>query len=194
MALLKTLRVALTGGLVMGAVAVTAGPSPEMLSQTCAACHGTMGSSVGVIPTIAGADSEYFVETMQAFKSGARKATVMDRVAKGYSDEEITAMAGYFATQRPIAMKQDFSSAKAQAGAKLHEEYCEKCHEQGGRDTEASALLAGQSMRYLRYSMEDFKAGHRQVPKKMKPQVKKMIEQHGAGSIESVIHFYGSQQ
>lgn len=194
MALKTTLRVALTGGLVLGALAVNAGPSPEMLSQTCAACHGTMGSSVGVIPTIAGADSEYFVETMQAFKNGSRKATVMDRVAKGYSDDEITAMAGYFASQKPIAMKQEFSSSKAEMGAKLHEKYCEKCHEEGGRDTEASALLAGQSMRYLKYSMEDFKAGHREVPKKMKTQVKKMLEQQGAGSIESVINFYGSQQ
>ncbi|MDF1529014.1 MAG: c-type cytochrome [Sedimenticola sp.] len=194
MALKKTLRVVLTGGLVLGALAANAGPSPEMLSQTCAACHGTMGSSVGVIPTIAGADSEYFVETMQAFKSGDRKATVMDRVAKGYSDEEITAMAGYFAAQKPIAMKQNFSAPQAQMGAKLHDEYCEKCHEQGGRDTEASALLAGQSMLYLKYSMEDFKAGHREVPKKMKTQVRKMLGKHGNGAIESVINFYGSQQ
>ncbi len=190
----KTLRVALTGGLILGALVAKAGPSPEMLAQTCAACHGPMGSSVSIIPTIAGADPEYFVETMQAFKNGDRKATVMDRVAKGYSDQEITAMADYFAARKPIAMQQDFSSTRANEGAKLHKQYCEKCHEQGGRDTEASALLAGQSMLYLKYSMEDFKAGHREVPKKMKTQVRKMLEQHGEGAIESVINFYGSQQ
>lgn len=194
MTLNKTLRVALTGGLMLGALAAKAGPSPEMLSQTCAACHGTLGSSVAVIPTIAGADPEYFLETMQAFKSGDRKATVMDRVAKGYSDEEITAMADYFAAKKPVPMKQAFSAAKAQEGARLHDDYCEKCHEDGGSNTEASALLAGQSMLYLKYSMEDFKDGHREVPKKMKKQVGKMLEQHGSGSIEAVINFYGSQQ
>lgn len=194
MTLKKTLQVAFTGGLMVGALAVQAGPSPEMLSQTCAACHGTLGSSVAVIPTIAGADPEYFVETMQAFKSGDRKATVMDRVAKGYSDEEITAMANYFAAQKPVPMNQSFSADKAKLGAKLHDDYCEKCHEDGGTNTEASALLAGQSMLYLKYSMEDFKAGHREVPKKMSKQVRKMLEEHGPGSIESVLNFYGSQQ
>ncbi|MCW8908185.1 MAG: c-type cytochrome [Sedimenticola sp.] len=194
MTLKKTLQVALTGGLMVGALAVQAGPSPQMLSQTCAACHGTMGSSVAVIPTIAGADPEYFVETMQAFKSGDRKATVMDRVAKGYSDEQITAMANYFAAQKPVPMNQPFSADKAKLGATLHDDYCEKCHEDGGTNTEASALLAGQSMLYLKYSMEDFKAGHREVPKKMKKQVRKMLEAHGPSSIESVLNFYGSQQ
>ncbi|WP_260843265.1 c-type cytochrome [Sedimenticola selenatireducens] len=190
----KTLRVAFTGGLMIGALTVHADPSPQMLSQTCAACHGTMGSSIAVIPTIAGADPEYFVESMQAFKNGERKATVMDRVAKGYSDEQITAMANYFAAQKPVPMNQSFSADKAKLGAKLHNDYCEKCHEDGGTNTEASALLAGQSMRYLKYSMEDFKAGHREVPKKMKTQVKKMLDKHGPSSIESVLNFYGSQQ
>lgn len=194
MTLKKTLRVALTGGLMVGSLAVQADPSPQMLSQTCAACHGTMGSSVAVIPTIAGADPEYFVETMQAFKSGERKATVMDRVAKGYSDEQITAMANYFAAQKPVPMNQPFSAAKAQQGVKLHNDYCEKCHEDGGTNTEASALLAGQSLLYLKYSMEDFKAGHREVPKKMRTQVKKMLDQHGPSSIEAVLNYYGSQQ
>ena len=117
MTLKKTLRVALAGGLMVGSLAVQADPSPQMLSQTCAACHGTMGSSVAVIPTIAGADPEYFVETMQAFKSGERKATVMDRVAKGYSDEQITAMANYFAAQKPVPMNQPFSAAPSRRGA-----------------------------------------------------------------------------
>jgi sulfide dehydrogenase cytochrome subunit len=34
---------------------------------------------------------------MKAFKSGERPATLMDRIAKGYTDEEIEAMAKYFA-------------------------------------------------------------------------------------------------
>jgi cytochrome c553 len=34
---------------------------------------------------------------MKAFKTGARPATVMHQLAKGYSDAQIDTIAGYFA-------------------------------------------------------------------------------------------------
>jgi cytochrome c553 len=34
---------------------------------------------------------------MKAFKSGARPATVMHQLAKGYTDEQIVTIANYFA-------------------------------------------------------------------------------------------------
>jgi cytochrome c553 len=37
---------------------------------------------------------------MLDFKSGRRPATLMHQLAKGYSDAEITAIAGYFAAQK----------------------------------------------------------------------------------------------
>jgi cytochrome c553 len=37
---------------------------------------------------------------MQEFKSGARQGTVMNQLAKGYTDEQIDALAGWFAAQR----------------------------------------------------------------------------------------------
>jgi cytochrome subunit of sulfide dehydrogenase len=37
---------------------------------------------------------------MQGFKTGQRKATVMDRIAKGFSDAEIQAIAEWYAQQR----------------------------------------------------------------------------------------------
>jgi cytochrome c553 len=36
---------------------------------------------------------------MQAFRSGERPSTVMGRIAKGYSDEEIHAIAAWVAEQ-----------------------------------------------------------------------------------------------
>ena len=37
---------------------------------------------------------------MQAFKSGARAATIMHQIAKGYNDEQIKQLADYFASQK----------------------------------------------------------------------------------------------
>jgi sulfide dehydrogenase cytochrome subunit len=36
---------------------------------------------------------------MQAFRTGARPATVMDRIAKGFTDEEIRAIAAWVGQQ-----------------------------------------------------------------------------------------------
>ncbi len=73
------------------------------LAATCANCHGTQGKGIkdGSVPKLAGLKSDYLIEQMQAFKSGARPATIMHQLAKGYSDEQIRLMAAYFASQQP---------------------------------------------------------------------------------------------
>jgi cytochrome c553 len=38
---------------------------------------------------------------MQAFRDGGRPATVMDRIAKGFSDAETAAIAVWYAEQKP---------------------------------------------------------------------------------------------
>jgi cytochrome c553 len=42
-------------------------------------------------------------EAMAAFKLGARPATIMDRIAKGFTDNEIHALADWYAAQKPAA-------------------------------------------------------------------------------------------
>jgi cytochrome c553 len=71
------------------------------LAATCAQCHGTDGQPVdgAVVPGLAGLGASYFVEQMKAFKSGTRSATVMQQLAKGYSDAQIEALAAYFAAR-----------------------------------------------------------------------------------------------
>ena len=94
----KTLTTAcLMGGLFLGQTAFADMPSGAMLGNTCAGCHGTDGVSKGSAASIKGLPIDHFVKTMQDFKSGKRPATIMDRIAKGYSDEEFRAMAEYFA-------------------------------------------------------------------------------------------------
>ncbi|MGQ0678017.1 MAG: c-type cytochrome [Rhodospirillales bacterium] len=69
---------------------------PSALALTCAACHGTDGKSPGSIPTIDGRSVKEMKEALVGFKNGTRAATVMNRLAKGYTDQEIDELAEYF--------------------------------------------------------------------------------------------------
>ncbi len=73
--------------------------SPSVLADACAACHGTDGKSPSTIPSIQGKSADYMRQRLMAFKSGEREGTVMNRIAKGYSDAEIAAIATYLANK-----------------------------------------------------------------------------------------------
>jgi cytochrome c553 len=69
------------------------------LAATCFTCHGTDGRSVGGVPPgLAGQDKNRMLQTLKDFKAGKRPATVMDQQAKGYTDEQLELIAGYFAS------------------------------------------------------------------------------------------------
>jgi cytochrome subunit of sulfide dehydrogenase len=69
------------------------------LAASCAACHGSIGNSIGNMPTLAGIDSKYFATQMLAFKNGSRPATVMHHHAKGLTVDEINRLATHFSQQ-----------------------------------------------------------------------------------------------
>jgi sulfide dehydrogenase cytochrome subunit len=69
---------------------------PSALALSCAACHGTDGKSPGSVPAIDGRSVKEAKEILTGFKNGTRQSTVMNRMAKAYSDQEIDALAEYF--------------------------------------------------------------------------------------------------
>ncbi|MCJ0766108.1 c-type cytochrome [Variovorax terrae] len=73
----------------------------KSLAATCANCHGTNGRAVegSSVVSLAGLQKSYLVAQLKAFKSGARPATIMHQLSKGYSDAQIDQIAGYFAAQ-----------------------------------------------------------------------------------------------
>jgi cytochrome c553 len=73
----------------------------RLLASNCANCHGTDGHSQGGMPALSGQPKAKLVEMLQDFKAGRKPATIMHQIAKGYSDAELDAVAGYFAAQKP---------------------------------------------------------------------------------------------
>ena len=69
------------------------------LAATCANCHGTNGAARGDMQPLAGVAAATLVATLADFKSGARPATVMHQIAKGYTDDQVKLIAAYFAAQ-----------------------------------------------------------------------------------------------
>jgi sulfide dehydrogenase cytochrome subunit len=188
----KTLAVILGSGLLLGAGQLSAAPTASMLGDTCAGCHGTDGVSAGPsIPNIAGLSETYMIDTMAAYKSGERYGTVMGRIAKGYSDEEIKLMAGYFASKPAAVTTQKTDAAKVAAGGKLYQANCSKCHDENGSLADDDAgILASQWLPYMQAALADYKAGRAPMPKKMKKKVDGLSDDE----LDSLLQFFASQQ
>lgn len=75
------------------------GAGGKIIASTCYGCHGPNGVSKGAIPSLKGLGADHIKTQMMAFRSGSRSGTIMNRIAKGYSDAEIAAVAAYIGMQ-----------------------------------------------------------------------------------------------
>jgi len=78
--------------------AATAEPPPG--ASSCSGCHALGASLDTPVPRLAGRGAAELAREMQAFKSGQKPGTVMGRIAKGFSEAEIQAIADWFAAQK----------------------------------------------------------------------------------------------
>jgi sulfide dehydrogenase cytochrome subunit len=166
-----------------------------MLANTCVGCHGANGVSNGpAIPTIAGISKSYFTDNMKSYRDGTRPSTIMGRLAKAYSDEDIAAMADYFSAQKYVPQAQTVKAELVTKGQKLHQKYCEKCHSENGTlPADDSGFLKGQWKPYLAYNLHDFTNGVREAPDKMTKKLKELQSAEDADAINSLIEFYASK-
>lgn len=192
---LKLLVALFAGGVAISSSAFAHEPSQAaMLSNTCNGCHGTDGHSAGPnMPHLGGVGSTYIVEQMKNFKSGERKSSIMGRLAKAYSDDEIAAMASYFSTQKYKGVEQPTDAAKVSRGKEIHKDRCEKCHEEGGKIGADEGILAGQWKEYLEISFKEFRTKSRPMPKKMAAKIEGEGPLNDA-DIDALVHFYASQK
>ena len=69
------------------------------IGSACFGCHGAAGANeTSIPPVIVGVPAQFIVKSLQEFRDGTRSSTIMGRIARGYSDEEIDAVASYVAS------------------------------------------------------------------------------------------------
>lgn len=93
--------IAIAGGallLACPAAAQATGPTGQAMAQNCYVCHGPAGRSAPPIPSLARVPADILRTRMMEFKTGQLPSTVMGRIAKGYSDEQIGAISDYLAS------------------------------------------------------------------------------------------------
>jgi cytochrome c553 len=81
------------------AIATAAAAEPPPGASSCSGCHPPSTSAETKVPPLRGQESAAIVAAMLAFRSGERPATVMGRIAKGFSEDEIRAIAAWVARQ-----------------------------------------------------------------------------------------------
>jgi cytochrome c553 len=80
---------------------MAASTEPPAGASACSGCHpADRKFAIAAMPSLAGRNPVEIVAAMQAFRSGARPSTVMDRIAKGFSDAEVEAIAAWFGAPR----------------------------------------------------------------------------------------------
>lgn len=84
----------------MALVGTAQAASPPPGASSCSGCHARHEAASSEIPGIFGRDPAEVVAALKSFKDGSKPATVMNRIAKGFSDDELQAIAAWLATQK----------------------------------------------------------------------------------------------
>lgn len=95
----KPIHVALiSAGILMSTGAYADALQVRSMAASCASCHGTHGVAQEGMESLAGKPKDDLVQKMMDFKSGKKPATLMHQLSKGYSDDQIQALASYFSS------------------------------------------------------------------------------------------------
>lgn len=86
---------AFVAALAFGSGAGAAEMRPPPGASSCTGCH-TEGAAMG---RLEGRPEAEIVAALDAFRNGARPATLMNRIAKGFDEAESRAIAAWFAAQ-----------------------------------------------------------------------------------------------
>ncbi len=88
------------GLLLIGPAAATGLADAPAGALSCSGCHPNAHIVDTTVPRLIGRDPAAIVAAMHAFRSGQTPATVMDRISKGFTDDEIKAIAAWYGAQK----------------------------------------------------------------------------------------------
>lgn len=71
------------------------------IAAVCANCHSIHDAQPGAIPPITMNDRVSLVQRLKDYKSGARPATVMHQLARGFTDAQLEEIAAFLSAATP---------------------------------------------------------------------------------------------
>lgn len=176
-------------------LAQAADPRPaDMLGNTCAGCHGTYGASNGdTMPSIGGLNKAYLHRVMTEFANDSRPSTIMGRIARGYSDLELQAVAAYLAGQPWVNSRARTQPSLVAKGRSIAQSGCDSCHGGGGTANRGDLpRLAGQWPEYLLNQLREYHRPDGATPQPMA--MREMVQALGDDNLQALAHYYASQQ
>lgn len=161
------------------------------LANSCNNCHGVNGVSAGQsMPSIGGLPEAYLKSIMMEWKSGARYSATMGRLIKGYTEEEISALAAHFSKKpwTPVAQKTDKAMVKKGKGAV---DKCTACHGDTGAGDDETPKLTGQWSQYMELELMKYRDEAVNMPhKKMRTAAQKL----DGANVKAAAEFFASQK
>lgn len=159
--------------------------------ETCNGCHGVNGvSETPSIPSIGGQHEPYLKKIMLEWKRGVRHSDTMVDMIKGYSEEQIAALAAHYARKpwTPVPQKLDPNLVKVGREASRR---CAGCHGDTGASHDAeSPKLNGQWAEYLETDSLKIREGSIEVADQ---RIVKALRKLSAEEIKAVAAYYASQ-
>ena len=98
---MKALRVVVgIATIVAWSLPVLAASEPPPGAASCSGCHSAGPTAASSVSRLYGRDAGDIMTAMAGFRDGSVPATVMNRIAKGFSDDELRAIAAWLAAQK----------------------------------------------------------------------------------------------
>jgi cytochrome subunit of sulfide dehydrogenase len=97
---MKATRLFTAAATVLATVATAFAAEPPPGASSCSGCHAVRAGVETVVPPLKGRKAADIVDAMKEFRAGQRGPTIMDRIAKGYTDAEVQAIAAWYEQQR----------------------------------------------------------------------------------------------
>ncbi len=157
-------------GISVAAMAQSAGPVAvprhvqDIITGRCALCHGPDGESASAVyPRLAAQHPDYLQKQLRDFRDGRRVSDPMSEMAKDLKDDDIAALAAFFASRKAGARqpgdvelanvgKYIFNRGNGYSGVAA----CASCHGAKGYGTEQLPRLAGQHPAYVETQLKEF--------------------------------------
>jgi cytochrome c553 len=160
----------------------------------CESCHGPSGNSVTErTPSIAAQPVTFLENQLVYFREELRHAPVMQGVAKGMKDEDISALAKHFSAQKAAVMaKGPAEPAKITLGRELAGKlHCGQCHLPQFQGQGQMARLAGQREDYLLEALTEYRDGKRSAADTTMTEVLNGLSD---ADIQALAHFMARSQ